>query len=289
VVTDRKSTSLVGSATLIEGCLDKANSSTFLPRRVSGNVEFDRIAPVYDETRLPPSEEELQALAGLLVGCRTVLDAGVGTGRFAVPLRARDFEVVGVDLSLAMMRRARAKGIATLVRADILHLPLSDKVVDAAFMAHVLQLLPDPRPVLGELGRVARREVVVQLPEWFERQPTSAWQDRRARYRELAAELGHPLPPRGKRYWHTLEELSAIAPPKSVRLVSRPPPTDLTAEERAARWGAMMFGREQVPPEVHAEIIRRLHAEHPIDPSFWTRPRTTRFVAWDPATLGPTA
>jgi SAM-dependent methyltransferase len=256
---------------------------------MSGEVEFDRIAPVYDETRQPPSEEELQALVGLLNGCQTVLDAGVGTGRFAVPLRGHGFEIVGVDLSLGMMRRARAKGVAALVRANVLRLPLPDKVVDAAFMAHVLQLLPDPRPVLGELGRVARRQVVVQLPDWFERQPTSTWRDRRARYRELAAELGHPLPERGKRYYHTLEDLSTIAPPRTVRTVSRPVPADLTPDERFARWGAIMFGRNQIPPEVHAEIVRRLQAEHPIDPSFWTRPRTTRFVAWDPSALEGTA
>jgi ubiquinone/menaquinone biosynthesis C-methylase UbiE len=256
---------------------------------MSGEVEFDRIAPVYDETRQPPSEEELQALFGLLTDCRTVLDAGVGTGRFAVPLRVQGFEVVGVDLSLGMMRRARAKGIGALVRANLLRLPLSDKAVDAAFMAHVLQLLPDPRPVLGELGRVARRQVVVQLPDGFDRHPTGVWRDRRTRYRELAAELGHPLPERGKRYYHTLEELSAIAPPKTVRVVSRPPPTDQTPDERVARWGAMMFGRDQIAPEVHAEIVRRLQAEHPIDPAFWTRPRTTRFVARERSALEATA
>ena len=64
----------------MNGGLDKTKSSTDLPDRMSGEVEFDRIAPVYDETRQPPSEQELEALVGLLNGCRTVLDAGVGPG-----------------------------------------------------------------------------------------------------------------------------------------------------------------------------------------------------------------
>jgi ubiquinone/menaquinone biosynthesis C-methylase UbiE len=252
---------------------------------MSGDVEFDQIAPVYDETRQPPSEEELRTLAGVLTGCRTVLDAGVGTGRFAVPLRAHDFEVLGVDLSLGMMRRARAKGIGTLVRADVCHLPLSDKVVDAAFMAHVLQLIPDPRSVLEELGRVARYRVVVLLPEWSERGPTDVEEELRRRYRELAAELGCSLPKRGTRYRHTLESLCAIAPPTTIQVVSRPPPTALTAEERLARWGTRMYGRAHVPPEVHAEILRRLQAERDVAPSVWARYRTERFVAWDPIDL----
>lgn len=242
-------------------------------------VEFDHIAPTYDATRRAPSEEELGALVETLAGCRTVLDAGVGTGRFAAPLRAREFDVLGADLSIEMMRRARAKGITRLVRADVLHLPFANDTVDAAFMAHVLQLLPDPRPVLYELGRVARREVVILLPEWSERTPTGPWVGLRERYRELAGEMGYPLAKRAPRYWHSLEALSAIAAPSSVRVVSGPA-TPLTVEEWFARWGTRMAGRGQLPPEIHAEIVRRIRSEHPIDPSRLGRSRTERVVGW---------
>jgi len=253
---------------------------------MAGEVEFDRIAPVYDETRPPPSPEELAALTALLTGCRSLLDAGVGTGRFAGPLRERGFEVVGVDLSLEMMRRARTKGITSLVRANLLPLPLSDGTVDAAFMAHVLQLIPEPRRALSELGRVARHQVVVQLPEWFERRPSEAWRARRARYRELAAELGYSLPERGQRYWHTLEELSAIAAPREVRVVERPWPPDHPSDERFSRWMAEMVGGGRIPPEVHTEIVRRLRVEFPSERSAGPRPpRTSRFVAWDASRL----
>ncbi|NNN17466.1 MAG: class I SAM-dependent methyltransferase [Thermoplasmata archaeon] len=252
---------------------------------MSGDVEFDRIAPVYDETRPPPSEEEVRALAEILTGCRTILDAGVGTGRFAIPLRAHDFDVLGVDLSLGMMRRARAKGITRLVRADLTRLPFPGKVVDAAFMAHVLQLVPDPRPVLRELGRVARHRVVIVLPEWSERQTTEEGRELMRRYRELAAELGYSLPERGTRYRHTLNDLSAIAPPKEVRVVPGPSSLGLTPEERRGRWGTRMYGRGGLPPEVHATILLRLQAEHPTDLAVGTRSHTERFVAWDPIDL----
>ena len=255
---------------------------------MGGAVEFDQIAPVYDETRRPPSEIEIQTLTEVLAGCRTVLDAGVGTGRFAVPLQAKQFDVVGVDLSLGMMRRARAKGITTLVRADLRHLPFSDKTVDATFTAHVLQLIPDPQGVLRELARVARGVVVVLLPEWSEREPSTGWREIRERYRELAAELGYPLPERGKRYRHTLEELSAIAPPKLVRPVEGPSATATGLSDWLARWEARATCGSQIPPEVHAEIVQRLQAERSIDPARWARPRIERFVAWDPAALqGP--
>jgi SAM-dependent methyltransferase len=252
---------------------------------MSGEVEFDRIAPIYDETRQAPSDDEVEALAELLSGCRSLLDAGVGTGRFAVPLRAHRFDVVGVDLSLGMMRRARAKGIDRLVRADVRRLPLSNKTVDAAFMSHVLQLIPDPRSVLDELGRVARHAVVVELPEWAEGQRREQWRGFRERYRELARELGYALPERGQRYWHSLDELSAIATPKAVRSVLGPVPSASTVEERRARWQSEAFGQYAIPPEAHAEIMRRLRAERPIDPTRWSRPREARFVLWDPRSL----
>ena len=245
------------------------------------DVEFDRIAPVYDETRRPPSEQELATLAQLLRDCRTVLDAGVGTGRFAVPLRERGFTIVGVDLSMGMMGRARAKGVSALVRANVLQLPVADRAVDAAFMAHVLQLIPDPRAVLRELGRIARRRVVMELPRWFERSSSEAWRERRGRYRAIAAELGYSLPERGPRYWHSVEELSEIARPTEVRLVTGPPPEGEPSDERFARWATEMVGGGAIPAEVHAEIARRLRAEFPRDAGWWRRPRTSRFIAWD--------
>jgi ubiquinone/menaquinone biosynthesis C-methylase UbiE len=245
-----------------------------------GKPEFDLVAPVYDETRRAPSEDELRPLLEEFAGCRTVLDAGVGTGRFAVPLSDRGLEIVGVDLSLGMMSLARAKGIGRLVRANVQHLPVSDRSVDGAFMAHVLQLLPDPRPVLRELGRVARLTVVVLVPEWPSEESEGPWRGIRERYRALAAELGYLLPERQRRYRHTLEELEAIAAPRSVRTV----PTSVgVGNGPDGRLGLLRSG--QIPMEAHAEILRRLRAEGSIPLDRSKRTRRSRFVAWDPASL----
>ncbi|MFM8303062.1 MAG: class I SAM-dependent methyltransferase [Actinomycetota bacterium] len=53
-------------------------------------------------------------------GGRRVLDAGCGTGRVAIELAARGFEVVGVDLDPGMLGTARAKAPALRwVEADL--------------------------------------------------------------------------------------------------------------------------------------------------------------------------
>ncbi len=58
-------------------------------------------------------EEEGIWLSHLLEehGCRTVLDASCGSGRQAIPLRARGFAVVAADPSEAMLRQAEANAM----------------------------------------------------------------------------------------------------------------------------------------------------------------------------------
>ena len=75
---------------------------------------------VYDETREPLTEEALDEAASILSddGCRRILEVGIGTGRIAVPLQQRGFEIVGVDFSKGMLMKARKKGIEDLVMGD---------------------------------------------------------------------------------------------------------------------------------------------------------------------------
>ena len=62
-------------------------------------AEFDSIADIYDSTREPATDAEISAISDALKGCETVLDVGVGTGRFAKPLSELGFHVTGVDIS----------------------------------------------------------------------------------------------------------------------------------------------------------------------------------------------
>lgn len=252
---------------------------------MAAQAEFDEVAPFYDKIRPAPSPEELGTLEGLLDGCTTILDAGVGTGRFAVALSARNYRVIGVDLSMGMIRVARRKGVGSLLRADVHHLPLPDRAVDAAFMANVLQLVPDPRAALAELGRVSRRTVVVLVSDWAEWQAGRASRELRERYRKMAAELGHPVPERARRYEHTLRQLRAIAPPKVVRVIPAPSLTDLTLDERLAVLETFAFGLGSIPAPVHAEIVRKMYTDPPLDRKRLASDWRGRFVAWAPDDL----
>ena len=76
----------------------------------------DRFADVYDDwySDITDAEATADLVAGLVEqvtepSARSVLELGVGTGRLALPLQARDLHVIGVDASDSMLDQLRAK------------------------------------------------------------------------------------------------------------------------------------------------------------------------------------
>lgn len=98
-----------------------------------------------------------------------ILEVGCGAG-FALPAMAARIgpsgSLSGLDLSLEMIRRARAKTEARALRAsfftraDALALPFRDGVFDAVYMSGVLELYDEPARVeiLKEVARVLKPE-----------------------------------------------------------------------------------------------------------------------------------
>src|SRR5689334_14612482 len=70
----------------------------------------ERMADVYDALpQLPKDTDEAVALLAELAGGGRVLELGIGTGRLALPLRARGIKVEGIDASPAMVAKLKSK------------------------------------------------------------------------------------------------------------------------------------------------------------------------------------
>jgi SAM-dependent methyltransferase len=129
---------------------------------VTDSVSFDRAADFYDDTRHVGDQalaDSIDHLAASLEGAGNVLEIGVGTGILAVPLTARGLDIVGIDVSSAMLAKLRGKAAAGrphVALADARQLPFRDDAFGAAYLRHVLHLIPRWPMAVSELCRVVR-------------------------------------------------------------------------------------------------------------------------------------
>jgi SAM-dependent methyltransferase len=194
-------------------------------------------------------------------GIRTILEAGIGTGRIALPLQQRNFQMFGVDLSRGMLTKARGKGIQSVVLADANHLPLRDKQFDAALMAHVIHLLENPAETFESLRRVATKEIVVLVRKRDGTTGADTDEGRvpvRETFRRIAAEQGYRLPERpggwGDGFFRKESEFLAAFPPSDLITVE----DELivtTIRERLSFFQRRAYGH---PSEIPEEAFHRI-------------------------------
>ena len=171
-------------------------------------ISFDRVAEIYDETRSIPSDAMkriVEILAGELKGYKTVLDAGVGTGRYAKPLQDCGFDVVGLDVSSKMLREAAEKGTGNLLRGDVCNLPFKDSSLNVTFSLSLLHLVKDWKKALQEIARVTK-DLLVSV---VRRSPNPLSEA----YTELLKKFGYTLQKLGISEW---ELKDIVKPMKSI-------------------------------------------------------------------------
>lgn len=240
-------------------------------------VSFDRVASTYDATRwsgVPPEimKKLLNTMKELFAGSRTILDIGTGTGRFAEYFNDAGFNLVGIDVSLPMMAKAREKKLRNLVQADAHRLPFRDGTFDGALMIHVLHLVHDWVQVVHEVGRVTRKVIVAEVEGGEGFSP-------RSRYLEIRREMGYPL----DRFNDGEAGLRRMVHPAIVKLVGNYW-TDVDVHEEIDSFDRRKSSVSwDVPAEVNHSIIQRLHAENP--EKTVRRHDVVEVVGWDPAQL----
>lgn len=151
---------------------------------------YQRIAPFYDLLDFPFEYRRYRKIRPLLFEGLSgrLLDAGVGTGR-NFPFYPPSAEVVGVDLSPAMLARAaqrlsQARAKVELKQMDVTRLEFPDHSFDAGIATFLFCVLPDELqvPALKEIGRVVKPGGTIRLLEYtrpqgaFRKAVTKIWE-----------------------------------------------------------------------------------------------------------------
>lgn len=135
---------------------------------------YERIAPFYDLVDLPSEYFRYrrirpQLFAGL---AGRILDAGIGTGR-NIPYYPRQSRVTGIDLSPAMLTRARVRrdrfgSEVELREMDVCKTDFPDGSFDAVVSTFLFCVLDDALqlPALQELARICRPGAEIRLLEY---------------------------------------------------------------------------------------------------------------------------
>jgi phosphatidylethanolamine/phosphatidyl-N-methylethanolamine N-methyltransferase len=124
---------------------------------------YARWAPIYDLVFGSVFDRGRQAsiAAAEQIGGR-ILEVGVGTG-LSLPQYAWTNRLTGVDLSLPMLRKAKARiaehrlnNVDCLAVMDARHLGFADGTFDVVVAQYVITAVPDPEATLDEFARVLR-------------------------------------------------------------------------------------------------------------------------------------
>lgn len=133
-------------------------------------AEYDYEASSYDKSRFSSRlGRHLDYMHKRIVGsflhssAKLVLDVGVGTGRFATWLAEKGFEIIGVDVSTEMLKKAKRKAQIMhtdigLILADMHFLPFRTGLFDGCICINVIDHVSNVSKFLKEVRYVIRPE-----------------------------------------------------------------------------------------------------------------------------------
>ncbi len=151
--------------------------------------QADDVAEEYDDKRFSKGgqlidrrEKEAVLEAIMPVEDRNILEIACGTGRFTVMLADQGADVVGLDISAAMLQQGRTKaqhadleGTLEFLRGDAGRLPFPDDHFDTVIAMRFFHLADDPEAFLQEMHRVSNDQIVFDTFNRFSARSVYNW------------------------------------------------------------------------------------------------------------------
>jgi ubiquinone/menaquinone biosynthesis C-methylase UbiE len=151
--------------------------------------QADDIAADYESKRFSDGgrlidEREKRAVLSAVgpVKGKRMLEIACGTGRFTTMLAERGADIVGLDISPAMLQEGREKARAAgvddrleFMRGDAARLPFPDDHFETVIAMRFFHLADTPASFLAEMQRVARDQVVFDTFRRFSTRSIYNW------------------------------------------------------------------------------------------------------------------
>jgi SAM-dependent methyltransferase len=147
---------------------------------------WNRRAPSFARSTQARADEFLKVIDPYLSPVKTLIDAGAGTGRHAVPLAERLEWVTAVEPSEGMRSMIAAASNMTIVASTWEDAEVAP--ADLVICSHVLYGVSDIEPFIAKLERSARERVFIMLRESDLPHPAAAIRKR------LEGDFGPPMP-----------------------------------------------------------------------------------------------
>lgn len=173
---------------------------------------YAQTAAAYDGAHVHEGDGHNQALGHVLqviaeLGATSALDVGAGTGRTVKRLMDEGglARVVGVEPVAELVAQGRAKGLAEEVLrvADGRSLPFPDASFDVVIETGVLHHVKEPRAVVREMMRVAKRAVFLSDSNRFGQGRLAVRLAKLGLYHARLWPLANPVKTRGKGYLYS--------------------------------------------------------------------------------------
>ena len=239
------------------------------------SLSFDGLTAYYDQTRIfDPScfAKAMDWLTGRFPSSQfpAVLEPGVGTGRIALPLAGRGYQVTGLDISEEMLKVCAAQsqalgtdgGALRCLRADAVCLPLRAMSFDLCVAVHLFYFISDWQGAVREMLRTLKPSgTLILLHTGFGAEIPRL----NERYRDMTRQLGYTFPTYGVR--STGEVVNyAVSLGRAAERVDKPEwewtaKISLPEALKHLRNRAYSFTRN-VPDAVHLAVMDSLQREN---------------------------
>ena len=143
----------------------------------NNSVDYDKVSRIYDVSRAANVETIEKLIKVLHVDNDSwLIDMGCGTGNYAAALQQVAERVIGIDISVGMLERARAKfpGIQ-FVQGDITCLPFSSNTFDGALAIQVLHHIKEKELFIRQAYRVLRKGACFAIDSCSHQQMCTFW------------------------------------------------------------------------------------------------------------------